>query len=55
MRRRGDKEKKGGKDEEGQRMTGGERQRGEAISPSSNLVLLSKGSSRAHIPLGGKY
>lgn len=36
-------------------MTGGEKQRGEVISPSSNLVLLSRGSSRAHIPLGSKY
>lgn len=28
---------------------------GEVMSPSSNLVLLSRGSSRAHIPLGSKY
>lgn len=36
-------------------MTGGEKQIGEVISPSSNLVLLSRGSSKAHIPLGSKY
>lgn len=53
--REGKIKKRGGKDEEGQRMTVGERQSREVISPSSNLVLLSRGSSTAHIPLGCKY
>lgn len=57
MGRRGEYDKgEGGKDEEGQRMIMGvERQRGEVISPSFNLVLLIRASSRAHIPLGSKY
>lgn len=31
------------------------RQKGEVISPPPNLVLSSRGSSRAYIPLGSKY
>lgn len=58
MGRQGQYDKgEGGKDEEGQRMIMGgfERQSGEVISPSFNLVLLIRASSRAHIPLGSKY